>query len=69
MTWGKKFPPAVTLGMAIVNKDNNKIKGTLGEDVYLKTMSLLQPLNVPLYEGFDKNVKNIFLSVCDVKVF
>jgi hypothetical protein len=25
MTSGKKTPPAVTLGMAIVNKDNNKI--------------------------------------------
>jgi hypothetical protein len=25
MTSGKKFPSAVTLGMAIVNKGNNKI--------------------------------------------
>jgi hypothetical protein len=25
MTSGKKIPPAVTLGMVVVNKDNNKI--------------------------------------------
>jgi hypothetical protein len=33
MTSGKKIPPAVTLGMAIVNKGNNKITELLNFNV------------------------------------